>query len=116
MYRKYISQCILILGRSIYGGDALSSCQILKGGRWISQPPMRNKRRSAAACVSKDGDFVVTGGTVSKAGGGFNSLSSTEIFKNGEWQTGPALPKTIYHHCMVATEKGVIVAGEHLNA
>ena len=71
---------------------------------------MKDSRNRAAASVTKEGSFMVTGGLDDRG----VAISSTEIMKNENWQQGPALPLRMSDHCQVTSKSGVVVAGEEV--
>ena len=70
---------------------------------------MKENRARAAASVTNNGEFIVTGGQNID----YNALNSTEIFKNGVWKYGPQLPVSMASHCQLTTKCGVIVSGDY---
>jgi len=79
----------------------------LERGFWTPQPGMKQKRRAAAASITKDGGMLVTGGQNEE----YFDILSTELFKDGEWTWHLNLPVNMSYHCQVTTDSGVIVAG-----
>ena len=79
----------------------------MERGVWTHQPGMNRRRSGAARSVIKDGSMLVTGGTEKE----YEYLSSTELFKDGQWMDYYNLPVKMCFHCQVTTESGVIVAG-----
>jgi len=101
---------IMTCGGSIRNVD-LSSCYILKKGKWSSKPSLNTKRENAAASVT-NGIVVITGGTEEQSDGNFKPLSSTEFLWFGQqWTYGPPLPEPMYYHCMAESSRGLFVAG-----
>jgi len=84
-----------------------STCSKLEEGFWTPQPGMKHKRSAAAASITKDGGMFVTGGKNEE----YLDISSTELYKNGEWTEHSNLPVKMAFHCQVTTDSDVIVAG-----
>jgi len=103
---------ILTCGGQITGvyDTGLSTCYLLRKGKWYEKPSLNSKRRYAAAAVADTGMVVITGGV--DPDDHDSPLSSTEILKPGlDWIYGPQLPHPMYYHCMTKSSVGFIVAG-----
>ena len=88
-----------------------STCRTLERGFWTPKPGMKHKRSAAAASIIKEGGMLVTGGQNEE----YLDISSTELFKDGEWTEHSNLPVKMAFHCQVTTDSGVIVAGLNIS-
>ena len=84
-------------------------CNLLDDGKWFEMPLLNTKRSFAAASMTSKG-FLVTGGR-----GGYRSHQSTEFFADGEWVSGPELPRILFGHCQVTVGSHAYVFGEYLS-
>jgi len=104
-YSGMVDDRQLICGGRGADGSLLSSCYSLQDIGW-SKEADNDLARSGAAASMTPGGLMVTGGY---GKGGY--LSSTEIFKENVWVTGPSLPVGVEGHCQVQIGDHVIVVG-----
>ena len=90
----------------ICGGHGQSTCHVLLGTSWKVQPSLSVDRQFAAGSITEDG-WLVTGG---RDGSG-SKLSSSDLYKDGVWTSGPSLHTPTQGHCQVTEGGKVIVAG-----
>ncbi len=82
-----------------------NKCYSLENNKWVSSASMNSQRSSAAAVQLKDGKLLVTGGYRSSA-----FLNSAEMLTEEGWESNiPALPVTIYGHCMVTVNSTTVM-------
>jgi hypothetical protein len=106
----YSTSGVLTGGIIICGGKQISplpSCFSLHGKTWVRQPSLATGRDSAAASLTMSGELMVSGGW-----DGSKLLSSTEVYHNSSWHSGPDLPIQLKGHCQVLVgDRPVIVGG-----
>ncbi len=90
-----------------YQNDLRSNkCYSLENNEWVSSASMKSVRSSAAAAQLKDGNLLVTGGFDAS----FSDLNSAEMLTKEGWESNiPALPVTIYGHCMVTVNSTTVM-------
>ena len=91
----------------ICGGDEQSTCYALLGNCWKELPSLSVNRYEAAGSITEAG-WLVTGGSERW---GYGSHSSSDLYKDGVWTSGPTLPTPTNGHCQVTEGGKVIVAG-----
>ena len=81
------SELLLVGGCECPTGEATNKVFTMRDGQFVEVlPPMKEKRRFLSA-VSSGSALVVAGGRNTS-----ESLSSVEVFKDGQWTTAPSLP------------------------
>jgi hypothetical protein len=82
-----------------------NKCYSLENNAWISSARMNSVRVYAAAAQLQDGKILVTGGV-----DGSGSLNSAEMLTEEGWDSNlPALPVTMYGHCMVTVNSTTVM-------
>jgi hypothetical protein len=84
-----------------------NKCYSLKNNVWVSSASMNSVRGYAAAAQLQDGKILVTGGDDAS---GFNLNSAEILTEEGLERNIPALPVTIYGHCMVTVNSTTVMA------
>jgi len=88
------------------GGYKQSTCYALLGTCWKELPSLSVNRYDAAGSITEAG-WLVTGGLDRRS----NRLSSSDLYTDGVWTSGPTLPAPTYGHCQVTDGSKVIVTG-----
>lgn len=96
--------------------EYFQDCQLFSynTNKWSSTTKsMCQKRWLAKSVEIVPGQWWITGGF-----NGEIKLNSSEVFKDGSFETGPQLPEAVYDHCLVATldGKGILTGGDTENA
>ncbi len=78
----------------------------MENNDWVSSASMKSLRVKAAAAQLPDGKILVTGGL----DGSDSDLNSAEMLTEEGWESNiPALPVTIYAHCMVTINSTTVM-------
>jgi hypothetical protein len=95
-----------ILCGGFQNGVRSNKCYSLENNEWVASASMNSVRDAAAATQLKDGKLLVTGGF-----DGSYHLNSAEMLTEEGWKSNiPALPVTIYGHCMVTVNSTTVIA------
>ena len=82
-------------------------CYVLLGTCWKELPSLSVDRYDAAGSITEAG-WLVTGG---RDDWRYNRHSSSDLYTDGVWTSGPTLPAPTSGHCQVTDGSKVIVTG-----
>jgi hypothetical protein len=103
-----------IICGGMQNGTLSNKCYSLENNEWVSSVSMNSVRAKAAAAQLQDGKLLVTGGFYGNFD--FDYLNSAEMLTEEGWESYiPALPVTIYRHCMVTVNSTtvMVIGGYH---
>jgi hypothetical protein len=86
--------------------DYSNKCYTLENNEWISSASMKSVRVYAASAQLQDGKLLVTGGWDESG----SDLNSAEMLTEDGWESNiPALPVTVFDHCMVTVNSTTVM-------
>jgi hypothetical protein len=86
-------------------GAYSNKCYSLENNEWVYSVSMNSVRGDAAAAQLKDAKLLVTGGF-----DGYALLKSAEMLTEEGWENNiPALPVTIFRHCMITVNSTTVM-------
>ncbi len=85
------SELLLVGGREYLTEEKTNKVFTMRDGQFVEALPPMKERRESSSAVSSGSGLVVAGGWNT-----LGSLSSVEVFKDGQWTTAPSLPSARY--------------------